>query len=118
MNTIFGVNILIYFHLNLPVHLNVSVSSSSRHDLIIFSLHSSPQKWQCLEDSTGMMRLFKCKGMAGLYSPRAQGLLASRTANIYNPSTPSDGCDCDPTPMVKKKRLLTKRSENWSLALN
>ncbi|XP_041944587.1 extracellular sulfatase Sulf-2a isoform X1 [Alosa sapidissima] len=67
------------------------------------------QKWQCLEDSAGMMRLFKCKGIVGMYSPRAQGLLASRTANIYSPSIPSDGCDCDPSPTVKKKKLLTKR---------
>uniref|UniRef100_A0A673HP33 Extracellular sulfatase Sulf-2-like n=1 Tax=Sinocyclocheilus rhinocerous TaxID=307959 RepID=A0A673HP33_9TELE len=33
------------------------------------------QKWQCIEDPTGMPRLYKCKGMAGLYAPRALGLM-------------------------------------------
>uniref|UniRef100_A0AAY4D988 Extracellular sulfatase n=1 Tax=Denticeps clupeoides TaxID=299321 RepID=A0AAY4D988_9TELE len=69
------------------------------------------QKWQCLEDSTGMLRLFKCKGPAGLYSPRAQRLLAGRNPHIYSPTSPLDICDCDLTPPVKKKKLLTKRSK-------
>uniref|UniRef100_A0A674PAA5 Sulfatase 2a n=1 Tax=Takifugu rubripes TaxID=31033 RepID=A0A674PAA5_TAKRU len=34
------------------------------------------QKWQCVEDSTGKLRLYKCKGMAGLYAPRMQALMA------------------------------------------
>uniref|UniRef100_A0A8C2DEK5 Sulfatase 2a n=1 Tax=Cyprinus carpio TaxID=7962 RepID=A0A8C2DEK5_CYPCA len=34
------------------------------------------QKWQCIEDHTGMPRLYKCKGMAGLYAPRALGLMS------------------------------------------
>uniref|UniRef100_A0AAY4D965 Extracellular sulfatase n=1 Tax=Denticeps clupeoides TaxID=299321 RepID=A0AAY4D965_9TELE len=69
------------------------------------------QKWQCLEDSTGMLRLFKCKGPAGLYSPRAQRLLAGRNPHIYSPTSPLDICDCDLTPPVKKKKLLTKQKK-------
>uniref|UniRef100_H2TJJ1 Sulfatase 2a n=1 Tax=Takifugu rubripes TaxID=31033 RepID=H2TJJ1_TAKRU len=43
------------------------------------------QKWQCVEDSTGKLRLYKCKGMAGLYAPRMQALMArgfSHTCNM------------------------------------
>uniref|UniRef100_A0A8C8H8J4 Sulfatase 2a n=1 Tax=Oncorhynchus tshawytscha TaxID=74940 RepID=A0A8C8H8J4_ONCTS len=35
------------------------------------------QKWQCLEDPSGKLRLYKCKGMASLYAPRMQALMAS-----------------------------------------
>uniref|UniRef100_A0A673HP61 Extracellular sulfatase Sulf-2-like n=1 Tax=Sinocyclocheilus rhinocerous TaxID=307959 RepID=A0A673HP61_9TELE len=40
------------------------------------------QKWQCIEDPTGMPRLYKCKGMAGLYAPRALGLMAANRGQI------------------------------------
>uniref|UniRef100_A0A9J8D8V9 Sulfatase 2a n=1 Tax=Cyprinus carpio carpio TaxID=630221 RepID=A0A9J8D8V9_CYPCA len=40
------------------------------------------QKWQCIEDHTGMPRLYKCKGMAGLYAPRALGLMAANRRQI------------------------------------
>uniref|UniRef100_A0A674BCG9 Sulfatase 2a n=1 Tax=Salmo trutta TaxID=8032 RepID=A0A674BCG9_SALTR len=38
------------------------------------------QKWQCLEDPSGKLRLYKCKGMASLYAPRMQALMASMTS--------------------------------------
>uniref|UniRef100_A0A8C7CNJ6 Sulfatase 2a n=1 Tax=Oncorhynchus kisutch TaxID=8019 RepID=A0A8C7CNJ6_ONCKI len=41
------------------------------------------QKWQCLEDPSGKLRLYKCKGMASLYAPRMQALMASMTNAIY-----------------------------------
>uniref|UniRef100_A0A8K9USD2 Sulfatase 2a n=1 Tax=Oncorhynchus mykiss TaxID=8022 RepID=A0A8K9USD2_ONCMY len=34
------------------------------------------QKWQCLEDPSGKLRLYKCKGMASLYAPRMQALMS------------------------------------------
>uniref|UniRef100_A0A8C2DCX3 Sulfatase 2a n=1 Tax=Cyprinus carpio TaxID=7962 RepID=A0A8C2DCX3_CYPCA len=46
------------------------------------------QKWQCIEDHTGMPRLYKCKGMAGLYAPRALGLMAANRRQINGKSLP------------------------------
>ncbi|XP_030633346.1 extracellular sulfatase Sulf-2a [Chanos chanos] len=67
------------------------------------------QKWQCIEDSSGMLRLFKCKGLAGLYAPRAQALMASGSTQPYRPGSHPGMCDCEPTLPVKRKRLLAKR---------
>lgn len=72
------------------------------------------QKWQCIEDPTGKLRLYKCKGMASLYAPRMQALMASG-ASQPSPSSNSDSCNCDTvsfkTSVLKKKRLLTKKSK-------
>uniref|UniRef100_A0A8C2DEC4 Sulfatase 2a n=1 Tax=Cyprinus carpio TaxID=7962 RepID=A0A8C2DEC4_CYPCA len=46
------------------------------------------QKWQCIEDHTGMPRLYKCKGMAGLYAPRALGLMSEL---LYSSDIKCDG---------------------------
>uniref|UniRef100_A0A8C7CYX7 Sulfatase 2a n=1 Tax=Oncorhynchus kisutch TaxID=8019 RepID=A0A8C7CYX7_ONCKI len=35
------------------------------------------QKWQCVEDPSGKLSLYKCKGMASLYASRMQALMAS-----------------------------------------
>ncbi|XP_052338709.1 extracellular sulfatase Sulf-2-like isoform X2 [Oncorhynchus keta] len=76
------------------------------------------QKWQCLEDATGKLRLYKCKGMASMSAARKDG-----PANIkskYYPqhkverNTEHDGCNCDQHPSfrlstLKKKKLLSKK---------
>lgn len=74
------------------------------------------QKWQCVEDPTGKLRLYKCKGMAGLYAPRMQALMARGAARVQlSPTTDADICNCDDvgfkTSFLKRKRLLTKKSE-------
>ncbi|MBN3304048.1 SULF2 sulfatase, partial [Amia calva] len=77
------------------------------------------QKWQCVEDQTGKLRLHKCKGMASLSVARKPGL-ASMKAQLYGQS--SDGCDCDVPDLrmspFKKKKLLSKKkfkaSKNYS----
>ncbi|KAG9260463.1 extracellular sulfatase Sulf-2-like [Astyanax mexicanus] len=66
------------------------------------------QKWQCVEDSSGMLRLYKCKGMAGLYAHRAQGLMAS-AGQLYQPGSPPQHCDCEPVGPLKRKKMLTKK---------
>lgn len=72
------------------------------------------QKWQCVEDPTGKLRLYKCKGMASLYAPRMQALMARGASPLSTAST-SNSCNCASaafkTPVVKRKRLLTKKSE-------
>lgn len=72
------------------------------------------QKWQCVEDPTGKLRLYKCKGMASLYAPRMQALMA-RGASPLSAASTSNSCNCAnagfKTPVVKRKRLLTKKSE-------
>uniref|UniRef100_A0A4W5NAE9 Sulfatase 2a n=1 Tax=Hucho hucho TaxID=62062 RepID=A0A4W5NAE9_9TELE len=35
------------------------------------------QKWQCVEDPSGKLSLYKCKGMASLYASRMEALMAS-----------------------------------------
>ncbi|XP_026868258.2 extracellular sulfatase Sulf-2a isoform X1 [Electrophorus electricus] len=66
------------------------------------------QKWQCLEDSSGVLRLYKCKGMAGLYALRVQGLMAG-DARLYQSGSALHHCDCDPSAPFDRKKLLTTR---------
>lgn len=71
------------------------------------------QKWQCVEDPTGRLRLYKCKGMASLFAPRMQALMASSAAQLSLTSN-SDSCSCGDvgfqTSTLKRKGLLTKKS--------
>uniref|UniRef100_A0A3Q2FN61 Sulfatase 2a n=1 Tax=Cyprinodon variegatus TaxID=28743 RepID=A0A3Q2FN61_CYPVA len=72
------------------------------------------QKWQCVEDPTGKLRLYKCKGMASLFAPRMQALMASSPSTLSFNSN-FDDCNCDDAgfkPSVQKnKRLLSKKSD-------
>ncbi|CAL8339599.1 unnamed protein product [Lota lota] len=72
------------------------------------------QKWQCVEDPTGKLRLYKCKGMAGLYAaPRMQALTASSDGpQPYVAPSNADGCDCGPLGFkaeAPKRTLVTKK---------
>eukprot|EP00063_Salmo_salar_P013956 XP_013988791.1 PREDICTED: extracellular sulfatase Sulf-2-like isoform X1 [Salmo salar] len=73
------------------------------------------QKWQCVEDPSGKLSLYKCKGMASLYASRMQALMTSSVSQqwVGRVSDAGDSCDCGPlgpkhTPL-KRKRLLTKK---------
>ncbi|KAK6321590.1 hypothetical protein J4Q44_G00085660 [Coregonus suidteri] len=81
------------------------------------------QKWQCVEDPSGKLRLYKCKGIASLYAPRMQALMASSGSQqwVGHVSNAGDSCDCGPlgpkiTPL-KRKRLLTKNKVKSSKSL-
>lgn len=79
------------------------------------------QKWQCVEDPTGKLRLYKCKGMAGLYAPRMQALMArgasqpsATAAAAAAAAANSNSCDCanvgfKKTSVLKRKRMFTKK---------
>ncbi|XP_061641060.1 extracellular sulfatase Sulf-2a isoform X3 [Phyllopteryx taeniolatus] len=70
------------------------------------------QKWQCVEDPSGKLRLYKCKGMASLYAPRMQALMASGGPQLSSLSN-ADNCNCGNlgfrTSVLKRKKLLTKK---------
>lgn len=76
------------------------------------------QKWQCVEDPTGKLRLYKCKGMASLFAPRMQALMAGGASQLSATSN-SDSCNCGEmgfkTSVLKRKRLLTKKSKFFLL---
>uniref|UniRef100_A0A8C1ZJW9 Sulfatase 2a n=1 Tax=Cyprinus carpio TaxID=7962 RepID=A0A8C1ZJW9_CYPCA len=68
------------------------------------------QKWQCIEDHTGMPRLYKCKGMAGLYAPRALGLMAANRRQINGARSASNSISNISTliPELKTKKSLPR----------
>ncbi|KAM8947127.1 extracellular sulfatase Sulf-2 [Pelodytes ibericus] len=82
------------------------------------------QKWQCIEDPNGKLRLHKCKGMASLTAPPvAQGKKKSLNlmSNYY--TTNSDECNCDGisyklAALGRKKKLLTKKKYKASYMRN
>ena len=67
-----------------------------------------------MEDPSGKLRLYKCKGMASLFAPRMQALMAAGPKS-YGHMSNSDSCNCGPlgikTTPVKRRKLLTKKSE-------
>ncbi|CDQ68234.1 unnamed protein product [Oncorhynchus mykiss] len=76
------------------------------------------QKWQCLEDATGKLRLYKCKGMASMSAARKDGPANIKskyyTQHKAESNTEHDGCNCDQHPSfrlstLKKKKLLSKK---------
>uniref|UniRef100_A0A672H9F4 Extracellular sulfatase Sulf-2-like n=1 Tax=Salarias fasciatus TaxID=181472 RepID=A0A672H9F4_SALFA len=77
------------------------------------------QKWQCVEDSSGKLRLYKCKHEGGVAKPPQRGAMArqrplSMKSRLYVPS--SDACNCDlrgvrPLRPFNNKPFFSKKSE-------
>lgn len=56
------------------------------------------QKWQCVEDSSGKLRLYKCKHEGGVAKPPQRAAIGrqrpvSIKSRLYSPG--SDACNCD-----------------------
>lgn len=71
------------------------------------------QKWQCVEDPAGKLRLHKCKGVAGVSAASDSKKISSNLMSSYYTSS-SDECDCDAvaykiSPLSRRKKLLSKK---------
>ncbi|KAJ8258906.1 hypothetical protein COCON_G00179180 [Conger conger] len=77
------------------------------------------QKWQCVEEASGKLRLYKCKNMASLTAPLKQGLSFSQSQQYGRGSNWGD-CQCNPPRMnpFRPKRLLAKRKLKAGKALS
>ncbi|XP_058859684.1 extracellular sulfatase Sulf-2-like isoform X2 [Acipenser ruthenus] len=68
------------------------------------------QKWQCVEDAMGKLRLHKCKRMASLTVAGKLGV-ANMKSQLYRRN--SGNCDCDITDFqmspVKRNKLFSKK---------
>ncbi|XP_008301728.1 extracellular sulfatase Sulf-2-like [Stegastes partitus] len=67
------------------------------------------QKWQCVEDTTGKLRLFKCKNEGGGAKSFQRGVVGrqrpiSIKSQLYLPD--SDGCDCDLRPLNLRPSVM------------
>ncbi|KAM4691530.1 extracellular sulfatase Sulf-2 isoform 2-T4 [Rhinophrynus dorsalis] len=80
------------------------------------------QKWQCVEDTNGKLRLHKCKGMASLAAaPSSIRKSPNLMSNYYNAN--SDECNCDSlgyklVSLGRRKKLLTKKKYKASYMRN
>ncbi|XP_077191672.1 extracellular sulfatase Sulf-2 [Paroedura picta] len=70
------------------------------------------QKWQCVEDPSGKLKLHKCKGMASLTAPGSSKGLPNLMPKYY--SQLSEDCNCEEneyklSPIGRRKKLFSKK---------
>uniref|UniRef100_A0A8C9EIJ7 Sulfatase 2 n=1 Tax=Pavo cristatus TaxID=9049 RepID=A0A8C9EIJ7_PAVCR len=95
----------------------LSYRSSPRDNLLITT--SSFQKWQCVEDASGKLKLHKCKGMVNL-AGNSKG-----TSNLLPKyySRNSEDCNCEENEYKlshtgRRKKLFSKKKYKPSYARN
>ncbi|XP_054640012.1 extracellular sulfatase Sulf-2a isoform X3 [Dunckerocampus dactyliophorus] len=83
------------------------------------------QKWQCVEEPTGKLRLYKCKGVTSLYAPRMRALMASGGSRLL-PSSAAHGCNCANVgiktsalkPKKKMKSIKSASRKRWARSVS
>lgn len=72
------------------------------------------QKWQCVEDASGKLKLHKCKGMANLAAMGSSKGISNLMPKYY--SRNSEDCNCEEneyklSPIGRRKKLFSKKSK-------
>ncbi|XP_075757685.1 extracellular sulfatase Sulf-2 isoform X2 [Pelodiscus sinensis] len=79
------------------------------------------QKWQCIEDASGKLKLHKCKGMAHLAAASSSKGLSNLMSKYY--SRKSDDCNCEEneyklSSVGQRKKLFSKKQYKPSYVRN
>lgn len=72
------------------------------------------QKWQCVEDANGKLKLHKCKGLASLMAPDSNKEISNLLPKYYSKN--NEDCSCDEneyklSPIGRRKKLFSKKSK-------
>ncbi|XP_044296299.1 extracellular sulfatase Sulf-2 isoform X2 [Varanus komodoensis] len=70
------------------------------------------QKWQCVEDASGKLKLHKCKGMASLTAAGSSKAISNLLPKYYSQN--SEDCNCEEneyklSPVGRRKKLFSKK---------
>ncbi|KAM3839919.1 extracellular sulfatase Sulf-2 isoform 2-T2 [Vipera latastei] len=70
------------------------------------------QKWQCVEDANGKLKLYKCKGLANLMAPDSSKGNSNLLPKYYSKN--NEDCSCDEneyklSPIGRRKKLFSKK---------
>uniref|UniRef100_A0A8C5TUF3 Sulfatase 2 n=1 Tax=Malurus cyaneus samueli TaxID=2593467 RepID=A0A8C5TUF3_9PASS len=79
------------------------------------------QKWQCVEDASGKLKLHKCKGMANLAAAGNSKGTSNILPKYYNRN--SEDCDCEEneyklSPVGQRKKLFSRKKFKPSYVRN
>ncbi|XP_039354815.1 extracellular sulfatase Sulf-2 isoform X2 [Mauremys reevesii] len=79
------------------------------------------QKWQCIEDASGKLKLHKCKGMAHLAAASSSKGLSNLMPKYY--SRKSEDCNCEEneyklSPIGQRTKLFSKKQYKPSYVRN
>uniref|UniRef100_A0A8C0FLH1 Sulfatase 2 n=1 Tax=Bubo bubo TaxID=30461 RepID=A0A8C0FLH1_BUBBB len=79
------------------------------------------QKWQCVEDASGKLKLHKCKGMANLAAAGNSKGTSNILPKYYNRN--SEGCNCEENEyklshVGRRKKLFSKKKYKPSYVRN
>ncbi|XP_039207183.1 extracellular sulfatase Sulf-2 isoform X2 [Crotalus tigris] len=75
------------------------------------------QKWQCVEDANGKLKLHKCKGLASLMAPDSSKGISNLLPKYYSKN--NEDCSCDEneyklSPIGRRKKLFSKKKYKTS----
>uniref|UniRef100_A0A8C6V7K7 Extracellular sulfatase n=1 Tax=Naja naja TaxID=35670 RepID=A0A8C6V7K7_NAJNA len=75
------------------------------------------QKWQCVEDANGKLKLHKCKGLPSLMAPDSSKGISNLLPKYYSKN--NEDCSCDEneyklSPIGRRKKLFSKKKYKTS----